>query len=76
MMEIITSIKDFCMIETRSIAWPVICSIFIFVNDDFSYEKKQQADERNVKVQQWVEIMRKYVQPCRYLQKRDVDDNE
>ena len=32
------------------------------VNDGFSFEKKQQADEANKKVQQWEELMWKYQQ--------------
>jgi L-rhamnose mutarotase len=33
------------------------------VNDDFSFEKKNKADEANEKVQQWEELMWKYQQP-------------
>jgi L-rhamnose mutarotase len=33
------------------------------VNDDFSFEKKSDADESNDKVQQWEELMWKYQQP-------------
>jgi|SRR5437764_711866 len=32
------------------------------VNDDFSFEKKQQKDEANKKVQEWEELMWKYQQ--------------
>ena len=32
------------------------------VNDDFSFEKKQQRDEANENVQQWEELMWKYQQ--------------
>jgi L-rhamnose mutarotase len=33
------------------------------VNDSFSFEKKQQADENNLKVQEWEQLMWKYQQP-------------
>jgi L-rhamnose mutarotase len=33
------------------------------VNDDFDFEKKQQADRNNAKVQEWEELMWKYQQP-------------
>ena len=33
------------------------------VNDDFSFEKKQQADTNNSKVEEWEELMWKYQQP-------------
>jgi L-rhamnose mutarotase len=32
------------------------------VNDDFNFEKKQQADEQNKKVKEWEELMWKYQQ--------------
>ena len=32
------------------------------INDDFSFEKKQQKDEANKKVQEWEELMWKYQQ--------------
>ena len=32
------------------------------VTDDFSFEKKQQADTYNAKVQEWEELMWKYQQ--------------
>ena len=33
------------------------------VNEDFSFEKKAKADEKNEKVQQWEMLMWKYQQP-------------
>jgi L-rhamnose mutarotase len=33
------------------------------VNDEFSFEKKQQADRDNPKVQEWEQLMWKYQQP-------------
>ena len=33
------------------------------VNDHFSFEKKQQADTKNAKVQEWEHLMWKYQQP-------------
>ena len=33
------------------------------VNDDFSFEKKQEADSNNAKVQEWEKLMWKYQQP-------------
>ncbi len=32
-------------------------------SDDFSFEKKQEADKNNAKVQEWEELMWKYQQP-------------
>jgi L-rhamnose mutarotase len=33
------------------------------VNEDFSFEKKAQADRSNAKVQEWEELMWKFQQP-------------
>ncbi|MFT4095039.1 MAG: L-rhamnose mutarotase [Niabella sp.] len=38
------------------------------VNDDFSFEKKQAADEANVRVQEWEQLMWKYQQALPFAQ--------
>ena len=35
------------------------------VNEDFSFEKKAQADRSNAKVQEWEELMWKFQEPLR-----------
>ena len=59
--EIISSIKD-AGIDNMEIYRTALFMI-MEVNDNFSFEKKQQSDNNNVKVQQWEALMWKYQQP-------------
>lgn len=61
--EIISSIKE-SGIENMEIYWYETRLFMIMeVNDEFSFEKKQQSDTQNAKVQEWEELMWKYQQP-------------
>jgi len=61
--EIISSIKDAGIKNMEIYRFGTSLFMIMEVNDDFSFEKKQQADNTNEKVQQWEELMWKYQQP-------------
>lgn len=63
--EIISSIKD-AGIENMQI-YRVGTRLFMImeVNDNFSFEKKQESDSKNAKVQEWENLMWKYQQPIK-----------
>ena len=61
--EIIGSIKDAGIENMQIYRYAIRLFMIMEVNDDFSFEKKQQADSNNVKVQEWEELMWKYQQP-------------
>src|SRR6476469_4097657 len=61
--EIIRSIKDSGIESMQIYRYGTILCMIMEVNDNFSFEKKQQADATNEKVQEWEELMWKYQQP-------------
>jgi L-rhamnose mutarotase len=61
--EIISSIKDSGIENMQIYRYGTRLFMIMEVNDDFSFEKKQQADTNNPKVQEWEELMWKYQQP-------------
>jgi len=61
--EIISSIKDAGIENMQIYRYETRLFMIMEVNDDFSFEKKQQADMNNSKVQEWEELMWKYQQP-------------
>src|SRR5665647_2349721 len=60
--EIISSIKDSGITHMQIYRYDTRLFMIMEVTDDFSFEKKQQADEANSKVQEWEELMWKYQQ--------------
>ena len=63
--EIISSIKDAGIENMQIYRYGTRLFMIMEVNDDFSFEKKQQADKNNAKVQEWEELMWKYQQPLK-----------
>ena len=61
--EIINSIKDAGIENMQIYRYSTRLFMIMEVNDDFSFEKKQQEDTNNAKIQQWEELMWKYQQP-------------
>ena len=61
--EIIRSIKDAGIENMQIYRYGTRLFMIMEVNDYFSFEKKQQADTNNAKVQEWEELMWKYQQP-------------
>lgn len=61
--EIINSIKDTGISNLEIYRYGISLFMIMEVNEDFSFEKKQKADNDNDKVQQWEELMWKYQQP-------------
>lgn len=61
--EILRSIKDAGIQQMEIYRHSTRLFMIMEVNDDFSFEKKQQADRGNAKVQEWEELMWKYQQP-------------
>ncbi len=61
--EIISSIKDAGIENMQIYRYGTRLFMLMEVNDDFSFEKKQQADTNNSKVEEWEELMWKYQQP-------------
>ena len=61
--EIISSIKDAGIENMQIYRNGTRLFMIMEVNDDFSFEKKQEADKNNAKVQEWEELMWKYQQP-------------
>ena len=60
---IISSIKDAGIENMQIYRYGTRLLMIMEVNDDFSFEKKQQADTNNAIVQEWEELMWKYQQP-------------
>ena len=60
--EIISSIKDAGIENMEIYRYGTALFMIMEVNDDFSFEKKQRADESNDKVQRWEQLMWKYQQ--------------
>jgi L-rhamnose mutarotase len=61
--EIIKSIKDAGIEQMEIYRHETRLFMIMEVNDEFSFESKQQADRNNPKVQEWEELMWKYQQP-------------
>ena len=61
--EIIKSIRDAGIEQMEIYRQETRLFMIMEVNDEFSFEKKQQADRDNPKVQEWEELMWKYQQP-------------
>ena len=61
--EILKSIKDSGIISMDIYRVSNRLFMIMEVNDVFSFEKKQQADTNNSKVQEWEELMWEYQQP-------------
>jgi L-rhamnose mutarotase len=61
--EIINSIKEAGIENMQIYRYETRLFMIMEVNDSFSFEKKQQADENNLKVQEWEQLMWKYQQP-------------
>ena len=60
--EIIKSIRDSGIINMQIYRFETRLFMIMEVDEDFSFEKKQQADLNNAKVQEWEELMWKYQQ--------------
>ncbi|HYK56539.1 MAG TPA: L-rhamnose mutarotase [Flavisolibacter sp.] len=58
--EIIQSIKESGIENMEIYRFDTRLFMIMEVNDHFSFEKKQQADKDNAKVQAWEELMWKY----------------
>ncbi|HEV8081762.1 MAG TPA: L-rhamnose mutarotase [Chitinophagaceae bacterium] len=61
--EIIKSIKNAGIKSMQIYRYGTRLFMIMEVSDDFSFEKKQNADEENGKVQEWETLMWKYQQP-------------
>jgi L-rhamnose mutarotase len=61
--EIIKSIKDAGILDMEIYSLENRLCMIMEVSDEFSFEKKQQLDEGNARVQEWEELMWKYQQP-------------
>ncbi|HJY21464.1 MAG TPA: L-rhamnose mutarotase [Hanamia sp.] len=61
--EIIKSIKDSGIENMEIYRYQNRLFMIMEVSDDFSFDKKNEADKQNEKVQQWEELMWKYQQP-------------
>jgi L-rhamnose mutarotase len=61
--EIIKSIKDSGIENMEIYRYETRLFMIMEVNNDFSFDKKNEADKQNEKVQQWEELMWKYQQP-------------
>lgn len=61
--EILCSIKDAGIENMEIYRYGTALFMIMEVNDDFSFEKKQQADKNNEKVEQWEKLMWQYQQP-------------
>jgi L-rhamnose mutarotase len=61
--EIIQSIKDSGIINMEIYRFETRLFMIMEVNETFRFEKKQQADLNNAKVQEWEQLMWKFQQP-------------
>jgi L-rhamnose mutarotase len=61
--EIIKSIRDSGIENMEIYRYQNRLFMIMEVNDNFSFETKNEADKQNEKVQQWEELMWKYQQP-------------
>lgn len=58
--EIINSIKNSGIENMEIYRYETSLFMMVEVNNDFSFEKKQETDSNNDKVQQWEKLMWKY----------------
>ncbi len=58
--EIVSSIKDAGIENMQIYRYGPRLFMIMEVNDNFSFEKKQEADAKNEKVQEWETLMWKY----------------
>jgi L-rhamnose mutarotase len=61
--EIIISIKDSGIENMEIYRQGTRLFMIMEVNEDFSFEKKQEADKNNAKVREWETLMWEYQQP-------------
>jgi L-rhamnose mutarotase len=61
--EIISSIKESGIENMEIYRYETRLFMIMEVNDNFSFEKKNEMDKQNEKVQQWEKLMWKYQQP-------------
>lgn len=60
--EVLQSIQDSGIVNMEIYRWENRLFMIMDVNEDFSFEKKKEMDERNPKVQEWETLMWKYQQ--------------
>ena len=60
--EVIQSIKEAGIASMEIYRFETRLFMTMEVSDDFSFERKAQADGKNLKVQEWEELMWKYQQ--------------
>jgi L-rhamnose mutarotase len=60
--EVLKSIKESGIVNLEIYRAGNRMTMLMEVNEDFSFEKKTNADQSNAKVQQWEELMWKYQQ--------------
>ena len=60
--EIISSIRDSAITGMEIFRLGTRLFMIMETNDDFSFEKKDAADKKNVKVQEWEDLMWKFQQ--------------
>ena len=61
--EIISSIKESGIENMEIYRYETRLFMIMDVNDNFSFEKKNEMDKQNEKVQQWEKLMWRYQQP-------------
>ena len=61
--EVINSIRDSGIMNMQIYRYETRLCMIMEVDDNFSFEKKQNADKLNTKVQEWEKLMWKYQQP-------------
>lgn len=67
--EILNSIKKSGILNMEIYRLGVRLFMIMEVNDDFSFEKKNEIDKNDPKVQEWEELMWKYQQPLPIAEK-------
>lgn len=61
--EIIQSIRQSGIVNMQIYRFSNRMFMIMDVNDDFSFEKKAAADENNLRVEEWEDLMWNYQQP-------------
>lgn len=61
--EIISSIKESGIENMEIYRYETRLFMIMDVNDNFSFEKKNESDKQNEKVQQWEKLMWRYQEP-------------
>lgn len=62
-LEIIQSIRQSGIVNMQIYRFSNRMFMIMDVNDDFSFEKKAAADENNLRVEEWEDLMWNYQQP-------------